>query len=85
METTQERLQTALEGITKVENKIKRLHVIDFGDYLSQYREAYWSYFMVGDESGFTPYGTECLNKEIEVRYTAFLEGLECEGYNVRW
>lgn len=85
METTQELLKIALAGINKVEDKIKRLHVIDFGDYLSQYREAYWEYFMVGDESGFTPYGVECLNKEIDDRYTDFLEGLECEGYCVRW
>ena len=85
METI-EKLNKAIEGIKEIENKIKALHVVDYGDYWKQYRDAYFDYMWVGFE-GFelTQYGGECWEREADKEYTAFIESLECQGYRVRW
>lgn len=71
--------------IKVVEDKIKSLHVIDYGDYFWQYRDAKLDYFWCDFEFELTPYGGECLEQGIRNEYYKFIEGLECEGYCIRW
>ena len=72
--------------IKVVEDKIKALHVIDYGDYFWQYRDAFMNYRLTGFEDWqVTPYGLECLEHEAQDEYYNFVEGLESEGYCIRW
>lgn len=71
--------------IKVVEDKIKALHVIDYGDYFWQYRDAKLDYFWCGFEFELTPYGRECLEQGIRDEYYEFIEYLYETGHCVRW
>lgn len=86
MTTTIEKRLKALESLIAVENKIKSLHVIDYGDYYTQYIKAFIAYESIGFEDyQITPFGLECLKHEAQDEYYNFIEGLECKGYCIRW
>ena len=70
--------------IKAVEEKIKSLYVIDYGDYFWQYRDAQLDYHLHEDFE-LTPYGGECLEKKIRDEYYEFIEGLYESGHRVRW
>ena len=70
--------------IKVVEDKIKALHVIDYGDYFWQYRNAQLDYFWCHFDK-ITPYGRECLEQKIRDEYYEFIEYLYETGYRVRW
>ena len=72
--------------IEVVKEKIKNLHIIEYGDYWEQYIDAFTAYRLVGFEDWqVTPYGLECLEYEAQDEYHSFIEDLECRGYCVRW
>ena len=72
--------------VEAVEEKLKRLHVIDYGDYFKQFRKAHFDYrTKVGEPVELTPYGRDCWEQEIRGLYYSLLENLENEGYCVRW
>ena len=80
------KINEALESLKRVENKIKALHVIDYGDYWEQYIDALMAYRLAGFENWqVTQYGLECLEYEAQDEYHSFIEDLEDEGYCVRW
>ena len=71
--------------VEAVKEKIKRLYVIDYGDYFWQYRDARLDYFWCCFEFELTPYGGECLEQEIRDEYYEFIEYLYESGHRVRW
>ena len=86
MTTTIEKRKQALQDLRTVENKIKSLDVIEYGDYWEQYIDAFTAYRLVGfEEWQVTPYGLECLEYEAQDKYHGFIEDLESEGNSVRW
>lgn len=70
--------------IEVVKEKIERLHVIDYGDYFWQYRDARLDYHLHDDDE-LTPYGRECLEQKIRDEYYEFIEYLYETGHRVRW
>lgn len=70
--------------VEAVKEKIKRLYVIDCGDYFWQYRDARLDYFWCCFDE-ITPYGRECLEREIREEYYEFLDDLYESGHCVRW
>ena len=84
-EITRIKLNYYYNKIKVVEDKIKSLHVIDYGDYFWQYRDAQIDYNLCCSEFELTPYGRECLEQEIRDEYYEFIEYLYETGHRVRW
>lgn len=86
MDTMIEKRKQALQDLRMVENKIKALQVIEYGDYWGEYIKAFIDYTSIGLEDYIRePYGLECLEYEAQNEYSGLIEDLEYEGYNVRW
>lgn len=80
----------ALESLKAVENKIKSLHVIEYGDYWDEYIKAFVAFTIAYTFEGLKdfhllPYELECLEYKAQDEYYGFIEDLEDEGYCVRW
>ena len=90
MEATaiKEKRLKALESLRAVENKIKSLHVIEYGDYWDEYIKAFVAFtiaYEYSEDFQFLPYELECLEYQAQDEYYGFIEDLEGEGYCVRW
>ena len=78
-------VQVAWEKIKEIESKIENLNNIEYGVYYWEYYDAWWAYFLVGNETEITPYGRECLDQQIRDEYYKLIEGLDDSGHIVRW